>query len=251
MPPLSCASRPPILARLAGFFYLGFTHLDEAQLACGLEGEKPEPGLQIQLHGGGARYWDDLRQRDKKFADDTSRRERRLEREIGPLRFRFEDEQPALERLISHKREQYRRSGAHDVFSHPWRYRLAQSLARSNSPDCRGVVSTLYAGDTWVASHFGLCGYGTLHYWFPVYNRDLHAFAPGRLLLKRIIEAADEHHIEKIDRGSGDTQAKREFANARHTYYRGAWFRPGLRSTIYRLNCSLRWRLATARTATP
>ena len=250
-PGLALSSRT--LLRLAGLEYLGFTHLDEAQLGHGLEAEKPEPGLQIHIERGGPEYWEELRRRDRKFADDTTRRERRMERDLGPIEFQFSEDPQAghLARLLDSKRGQYRRSGAHDIFAVAWRRKLLETLVESVAPHCRGTLSTLYAGKTWVASHFGLrCG-RTLHYWFPVYNRELHMYAPGRLLLKQIILRADSVGVSRIDRGSGFTQAKREFANYRHTYYRGAWYQPGVKSTLYRLNCSLRWRLAATLSRSP
>jgi CelD/BcsL family acetyltransferase involved in cellulose biosynthesis len=232
------------LLRLASLTHLSFTHLDETQLQHGLEGESPEPGLRIHFPEGGAAYWQELRRSDKKLGEDTLRRERQLISQVGPIRFQLQetDWQAPLEHLIERKRDQYRRTGATDSLATPWKQQLIRSLAAQTEAACGGMLSTLYAGETWVASHFGLrCG-DLLHYWFPVYNSDLHRFAPGRLLLKQVLEGSTSVGLRQIDRGSGDSPAKRDFANLRHSYYRGAWFRPGLRSTACRAALSLQWR---------
>src|SRR4029077_21289570 len=120
-------------------------------------------------------------------------------------------------------------------------------LAGSRDPLCSGSMSTLYAGETWIASHFGLRCNKTLHYWFPVYNPELRALSPGRLLLKSIIDASDETGLTQIDRGAGDTVAKRDFSTSSHHFGRGLWKRANAISAGYRLGLSLRWRLARNR----
>lgn len=247
---------PADLLRASGLNALFFTHLDETQGAFGLHGEQPEPGLRIRMGSGGS-YWEELRQSDRRFVNDTERRERKLAAAEGALRFVFRepDPLPHLEFLLARKRDQYKRTGVADPLASASAQALLRRLALSDDSLCRGVVSTLYAGDTWVASHFGLTGGGTLHYWFPVYNPDLHAFSPGRLLLKAVIQSAPDLGITLIDRGAGDTQAKRDLANERHTFTRGLWANGTPPAVAFRAALGLGWRLeklrAEARKAPP
>jgi CelD/BcsL family acetyltransferase involved in cellulose biosynthesis len=90
-----------------------------------------------------------------------------------------------------------------------------------------------------------MCG-TTLHYWFPVYNPELHAYAPGRILLKAIVDASSENGVQVIDRGAGDSPSKRDFSNAEHRFLRGVWSRPGISSLAFRAGLSAKWRLASA-----
>ena len=108
-------------------------------------------------------------------------------------------------------------------------------------------MSTLYAGETWIASHFGLACNKTLHYWFPAYNPELRSLSPGRLLLKSIIDASDKAGLVRIDRGAGDTVAKRDFSTSSHRFHRGLWHRANAISLGYQLGLSARWRLASKR----
>jgi CelD/BcsL family acetyltransferase involved in cellulose biosynthesis len=234
--------QPKELLRMAGVCSLLFSHLDETQAAWGLTGEKPELGLRIELAAGADAYWAILREIDKRFVSDTERRERKLIAKCGPLRFVF-NSPDCLDELINHKSHQYVRTGSADIFSNKWTRDLLYKLSLSSDPLCSGVMSVLYAGDTWVASHFGIRCKSLLHYWFPVYNPQLREFSPGRLLLKAIIGQSLDSGILVIDRGAGDSPAKRDFANAEHLYYRGMWMRPAIRSILFRLSMSVRWRV--------
>jgi CelD/BcsL family acetyltransferase involved in cellulose biosynthesis len=232
------------LLRLAGLNYLYFTHLDESQLVHGLPAERPEVGLRLQLVPQ-IDYWSQqMRERSRKLVSETERLERAVQREHGPLRFCMTEAewQEPLRHLMARKGEQYARTGRPNMFAEGWRVRLLENLASINEAGCRGSLSTLYAGDTWVASHFGLRGGSVLHYWFPVYNPDLKRYAPGRLLLKQVIQSAPAAGIECVDRGAGDNYTKRLFTNQEHRFYRGVWYRHGIRSTAVRLHQSLKWR---------
>jgi len=237
------------LLRLSGLRSLYFTHLDESQRENGLVGEKREVGYRIDFPQGGESFWEQKGRDDKKFTSDTERRERKLIREHGPLRFVFSenDTQKTLSRLIADKRAQYSRTQATDVLRDRRTQSILYALCQTRDAQCHGIVSTLYAGDIWVASHFGLRSGSTLHYWFPVYNPVLKAFAPGRILLKQIIQSAQFHGLERIDRGAGDSVAKRDFATSQHFFYTGLWQQPGVTALAHRAGLAIGWRMSRYR----
>lgn len=238
---------PQALLRFSGLRAFLFTHLDESQLAFGLTGEAPEPGHLIDFPDGGTTFWQERRTLDKKFVGDTERRERNLVRDFGPIRFDLRSANPGadLEKLIVAKREQYSRTNVKDALGGHSTNAFLRTLSKVDHPLCSGILSTLYAGDTWVASHFGLRCDRTLHYWFPVYNPELGSYGPGRLLLKQILDAGSAHGISRIDRGAGDTVAKRDFSTSQHHFLRGLWSRGGIRATGYRAGLAALWRLGS------
>jgi CelD/BcsL family acetyltransferase involved in cellulose biosynthesis len=239
------ALRSDDLLRGAGLSAMYFTHLEEGQTSFGLSGEQPEPGLRIEFPQGGAAFWSELEKRDKKFLADTQRRARKLKDAHGPLRFVFrrEDNGEELQRLIAAKRSQYGRTGVADPLDSPVKRKFLAEIATLRDSDCRATLSTLHAGDRWVGSHFGLMCGSTLHYWFPVYNPDMRAFSPGRLLIKAIIDAAEENGVTRIDRGAGTSAAKLDFATSQHRFFRGLWARRSPTSLAYRVALSAQWRL--------
>ncbi len=236
---------PGQLLQLFGLQAVSFTHLYASQSFHGLRAAEEEPGLVIELANGPEAFWAELRARDAKFVSDTTRRSRRLTEAHGPLRFAYQTSDTArdLAHLMAMKRGQYARTGARDPLGSPHAAALLRDLAAVRETECCAVLSTLHAGECWVASHFGLRCHGTLHYWLPVYNPDLHAFAPGRLLMKAIIDSSRETGIDLIDRGAGMSQAKQDFANGSRALGRGIWQQAGFRSAGYRLFLSGKWRL--------
>ena len=82
---------------------------------------------------------------------------------------------------------------------------------------------------------------GTLSYWFPVHDPEFDAFSPGRLLIWMLIEGADHFGLQRIERGVGDSRAKRDFANLDRSYGKvnpadGSW-----RAAVARTLQSGRW----------
>lgn len=234
---------PAGLLRASGVNHLYFDHLDSAQREFGLQGEIRRPGLLIQLGGGPEEYWRTCSAKDKEFVQDTLRRERQLASRVGPLHFSLTDSAADLDFLIAQKRRQYAATGVPDPLAPPWARQLLHRLLRIDSLQCRPMLAVLRAGSTWVASHFGLRFLDRLHYWFPVYNPELRRYAPGRLLLKAVIDRSAELNISTIDRGEGESMAKADFATAAVQYECGAWTRWNPAGASARIVQSVQWRL--------
>lgn len=235
---------PTRLMQLAGIRSFGFSHLDEPQLAYGLEGSAPRIGLRLRLQGPDP-LAAHLRDQNR-YLRDSERLERQLIRDVGPLEYCFdarEGRTSLLDDLIRHKRAQYQRTGAADAMAAPWTTRLLHLLAETRHPSCSGQLSTLYAGGTWLATHFGLTGNGVLHHWMPVYNPDFSRYAPGRLLMHRMIQSCPEAGLGMIDHGEGDSPSKRYLSNEEHQYFRGAWHTSFPLNLPARTYHSLKWRL--------
>lgn len=236
------------LLRQAGVPCLYFTHLDESQAAHGLGGDSPRKGLRTRIHPeGGEAHWEWLRTQDKKLVSDTERRERKLVAEHGPIRFEMQSSTPEqdLDCLVALKNAQYRRTG-HDggALLDPANARLLAHLLKAADPDCLPLLSVLHCGDQWAAGHFGLqCG-PLLHYWFPVYDNRYSAYSPGRILYRHVLLGARARGIGCIDRGEGDSAAKRDFANEEHHFFKGL-VASGIRGLALNASQRLHWRLAS------
>jgi CelD/BcsL family acetyltransferase involved in cellulose biosynthesis len=236
---------PEELLRLSGIGALFIDHLSEGQAAFGLVAEEGETGHLIDLAGGPDAYLAALTAADRRFVADTERRLRRLEKDYGAVRFDITDH-PAWDdvaALIAAKRAQYRRTGAGDVFAVPERVALLRALVDAPEADCVPLLATLSAGDRVLARHLGLLHAGCLSYWFPVYDPAAHTVSPGRILLWRTILAAGRHGIVLIDRGAGDSQAKRDFSTREQRFGRAVWQAGGFRALGARALQSLAWRL--------
>lgn len=223
-----------------------FTHLDESQSAYGLTADEYRTGLRTALGTPSRDYWSNLRKVDKKLVSDTERREKKLLAEWGPLTFEWSSTQPKtdLDWLITSKKSQYSRTGKEqaplfDVANTS----LLRDLLEAQDSHCRGVLSVLRCGATNVAAHFGLqCG-KLLHVWFPVYEPQFATFSPGRILFKHMFNAGVEQGVDLFDRGEGDNQAKRDFANEEHRFGRGFWYADDFRGRLAYLAQRVVWKL--------
>ena len=222
------------LLRLAGLNGLWAMNLHQRQPDLGLTGHDPYPGSAIRYGTDPTAYWNQVRSENPHFAAQTERRERRLVKDHGPLRFCLHTDglERVLEHLIDIKRKQYSRTGVPDVMRPEWKRRLMQALAQETDSQCTGTLSTVHAGETWVASHLGLRHGALLHYWFPVYNQNLSKYSPGHILIKEIIEQTPSAGISEMDFGCGEGQHKKSYVRETYFVYRDFWKGAGLSGAI-------------------
>ena len=139
---------------------------------------------------------------------------RQAAREAGELELRFhEDATETLDSLIIWKREQYRRTGLHDVLAPKWARDMLRKLHKIESDSISGVLTTLRIGGQLAAAEFGLRSGEVLHGWISAYNPSFSSYSPGMLLQQRLLEAAFESGITRADLGSGAGHYKKYYAS--------------------------------------
>ncbi len=158
----------------------------------------------------------------------------RLARDKGQLRFEMhEGSVQVLEVLMRLKSEQWARTvgAANDPFAVPWIRQLMERALSTQGSGFRGALSTLYAGDKLVSSHFGLRAGATLHSWFPVYDLAYAYYQPGLILLKNIAEQGAREGLTEIDLGRGTAGYKMRFKTDLIPLGEGAVSRPAILAT--------------------
>src|SRR5260221_5476852 len=134
---------------------------------------------------------------------------RRIEREIGPLRFVTHSADAAhFRQVLAWKSEQYLSSGRADLFAPGWTRATVEQLRLTNAAGCSAIVSLLFAGERMVAGHFGLRSRTVWHYWFPAYDELMSRYSAGLILLMRMAEQAPSLGARTIDLGRGITPYK-------------------------------------------
>lgn len=235
---------PARLAALAGVGVLFFDHLSDGQAAFGLAATEVRPGHVIELPDGSDAYFSWLGATNKSFLQDTGRRLRRLEKEFGPPQFSLVMNPgiASVNELLEAKRAQYARTNAGDSLAGRGRMGIIRALVEAKHPDCMPVLTTLAAGGHVLARHLGLLHAGHLSYWFPVYDPEARKVSPGRMLLWHTLCQADPHGIRLIDRGEGDSQAKRDFSTGTRQFGILNLRAPGWRGFVARAAQSMAWR---------
>jgi CelD/BcsL family acetyltransferase involved in cellulose biosynthesis len=187
------------------------------QFDCLVEGQWPFegpavtvlPSPVIDLADGFENYQETLRAKSPQFCKDVARRSRKLGREVGELRFVVDSGDPAeLRSLMRWKSEQYRRSGWIDFFDRPWLVDLIHDLFGSHTEHFGGLLSVLYAGDTAVASHFGLRSGQVLAHCYPAYDPRFSRQSPGLIHHLQMIEQTSALGVDLIDMGKGPERYK-------------------------------------------
>jgi CelD/BcsL family acetyltransferase involved in cellulose biosynthesis len=140
---------------------------------------------------------------------------RKLEREVGPLRFEASSGDPShLQWLVERKRAQCDAKGRNDAMSTPLVRALLDRLLTTREPAFAGMLSCLWAGERLVAAHMGMRSRTRWHYWFPCYEESLAKYSPGIILLLRMAEVAPSLGLDSIDMGKGDAPYKQRLMNA-------------------------------------
>lgn len=142
------------------------------------------------------------------------RKTKKMVRDLGPLRLVFDERSPSVfEQAIAWKRAQYQRTYLFDILSVDWATSMLRRFWEESHRDCRGLLSALYAGPTLVAVHFGLLERDWLHYWFPSYDSQYHAYSPGTALFLEIARQSQTHGLRFIDMGYGEPEYKQKLTN--------------------------------------
>lgn len=169
----------------------------------------------VDLSNGIQAWKSDLQNHGSEQLKQIARKERKLAREYGAIRFDFKTTAPdVLETLIQWKQRQYHRTREMDIFAHDWTVKLLTSLLASpKDSHLQPVLSGMYAGNRLVAAHFGLMSNSVVHWWFPAYDPEYGRYSPGKILLCKILEESARLGVVRFDFGAGDESYKDSFAN--------------------------------------
>jgi CelD/BcsL family acetyltransferase involved in cellulose biosynthesis len=212
---------PLQLLRGCGLAAFRFTHLVVEQTAFQPYHRGVRLSRRIDVSSGFDAYLRRWR-RDSELIAGIGRKQRKLAREVGALRYVARDrDASALRQVIAWKRDQYRRTRAIDCFRFAWTGALLADLQQIDEPEFGGILSTLWAGDQMVAGHMGMRSGGVWHHWFPAYDPNYHRCSPGLILLLKMAESCQGEKCTVIDMGTGDYPYKIQLANASQSVAEG------------------------------
>lgn len=232
------------LLKAMGLSVFSFDHLPLQENGLPVWEGAVAQGLRVELPGFN-NYVEHLRSTNKKFVKEVERLSSQLVQKHGPMEFQWQSASPSLElgRLIDRKRSQYLRTGHRDALKPAWTRNLLSELLATQNKNCEEILSTLYCGDTWIASNVALRTGELLHIWFPVFNRDFRRFGPGHILFFKLLEAAAARGVRVVDFGGGVSPYKRKYSGTEYPLFKGALRRFDLLSVAHRAAQSLRWRV--------
>lgn len=191
-----------------------FNHLPATHTAFAQGGIETADSPYLDLSEGYDAYVSARAAAGTKELKNTARKRRKIEREIGPLRFVANDDSAeAWATFVRWKNVSYERLGVPSILDVEWVSQTLGAIRESDTADFSGMLSTLYVGDRLAAAHFGMRTKRACHWWFPTYDSDLNKYSPGLILLLELAAHCAEEGIEHIDLGRGDERYKTAFAS--------------------------------------
>jgi CelD/BcsL family acetyltransferase involved in cellulose biosynthesis len=188
----------------------------------------------IDVSRGYEEYAREQRCRSRRTFRSTLYKERKLGRDLGPVRLEFDvRDAAALRLLLKWKSAQYRRTGRRDRFAVGWIERLVYDLFEHNADGCHGTLTALSAAERIVAVHFGLRSERSLSCWFPAYDPSLAKYSPGLVLHLRMAEAAAGAGLDHLELGKGDEVYKQSLKTGDLTIGEGALYRPSVAAVMH------------------
>ena len=185
----------------------------------------PEEGFDV--------WYVERRQTWGKYFKDKERARRSLEAELGPIRVQRGLTDPALlDQLIGLKRDQYVRTGRHDIFACGWTRDLLNALMASKHEDFGASMAALWAGDRLTAIEYSLHAGDRYHFWFPAYEPALARCSPGILLTMDTMRLGCDAGFRVFDFGFGGEGYKKYFCNATQTVREAVILKPGVGSML-------------------
>jgi CelD/BcsL family acetyltransferase involved in cellulose biosynthesis len=227
-------------------------HLAAWQFDHLLDGQRPferyrtaiRPSPFIDLTDGFDSYHEKLSFQSPQFCRNLERKERKLVRESGHLRFIPDSrDESVFHALLAWKSLQYRRTGQVDIFTRPWVAGLVEALFSCRSGSFGGLLSVLYADEVPVAAHFGLLGGQVLAHWFPAYDIRFSKYSPGLIMHMRMAEFTPSVGVRIIDMGTGMQRYKEELKSGDLFVGAGIVTRKSLLSAAHRARITGRRRM--------
>jgi CelD/BcsL family acetyltransferase involved in cellulose biosynthesis len=185
--------------------------------------------VQAALPDGYDAWYAERRAAFGKYFKDKERARRSLEAELGPIRVARGLTDPALlDHLIDLKREQYRRTGRHDVFACGWTRDVLHALTRDHRGRFGASMAALWGGDRLAALEISLHATDQYHFWFPAYDPAVARCSPGILLSMDTMRLAGAEGYRVFDYGFQGESYKKYFCNAERRIVEAVIERPGL-----------------------
>ena len=203
------------LARGARVKTLNFHHQLREQPQFDAYTTRRVPSPIIELPGGWDGYLEQRRIAGVSSFNAMPRKMRKLERELGALRFVSHTTEPdVFARLVEWKRAQYVRTETRGSMQHEWAVDVLKRLMRFQSTEFAGTLSALYAGERLIAAHAGMRSATVWHYWYPAYDPELSRHSPGLVLMLEMCRWAADAGLHRIDLGPGEGAHKDLFASS-------------------------------------
>lgn len=142
------------------------------------------------------------------------RMSRNLSRDFSEVVMEVDDtSDAAFDTIIALKRDQFARTGRHDVLATPWAQRFLDALRHHDTPGLHMRTATLHADGQFAAGEIALCSETVVHGWLTAFSPDFAGYSPGYLVVEAILESMPERGQTLYDAGCDLDYYKKYYAN--------------------------------------
>jgi len=194
----------------------------------------------LDLSHGFDAYVAQQKQAGHKTIPRIKRKRRKIEREIGSLRFDWHSTDRAVfETLLKWQSAQRKQTGTFDILQFDWVVQTLDAIRQIEGEDFGGTLSTLHINDTLASVYLNMRTTTVLHQWFSAYNVTFSKYSPGHIHNLAVMQVAAERGIKRIDMGRGDEPYKKSIGSGTISVAEGAVdlspLRHGVRKGWYRI----------------
>lgn len=221
----TCADFGAVM-RAAGAKAYDFNHAPQSQRTFVENAFRKTTSPYVDLTGG-FDAWAAERKANNRSFRELARRERKLARDHGAITYVTNDTSDATWALfLEWKRAALAAMGVKFILDERWAHDIVEAIRFTDTPDFAGMTSSLYAGDTCVAVHFGMRSAQTLHWWFPAYDEVFRKTSPGLILILETLKQLEADGRRELDFGRGDQRYKTDFMTHERGLAEGSLERP-------------------------
>ena len=142
------------------------------------------------------------------------RMERNLKRDFSEVTFNMNDtSRDAFDWLMSCKRQQFARTGRHDVLGPDWVQRLFETLRTAQSDRFSARLLSMRVDGKIVSAEFNLCSDRVMHGWITGFDIEYSTYSPGHMLQHEILKQMDHMDQTIYDSGIGLDYYKKYYTN--------------------------------------
>jgi CelD/BcsL family acetyltransferase involved in cellulose biosynthesis len=169
----------------------------------------------IDCNGDGPAFFESLRVANLKWSKNLRRLTNKMDRELGPVRLVAHDTSAeSYDIMMAIKVGQFYQTGVTNVLRPIWVQNFMRDLFNLRDPNFGGCMVSLYAGDKFVAGHFGVRQGDWFHPWIASTCPLSHPYSPGIIFLGEMVRQSDQVGLRVIDLSAGHGHYKNQFCRS-------------------------------------
>jgi CelD/BcsL family acetyltransferase involved in cellulose biosynthesis len=198
--------------KLAGIDAIAFSSLSDPLNVFDKTHMEVVEAHRIDCDNDGEAFSEKLRLSNTKWSKNVRRLTNKMDRELGTVRLVAHDtNRESFDTMMAIKVAQFHQTGVTNVLRSDWVQRFMRDLFDMRGADFGGCMVSLYAGEKFVAGHFGVRLGDWFHPWIASTCPLSHPYSPGIIFLNEMTRQSDKFGLRIVDLSAGHGHYKSQF----------------------------------------